>query len=65
MIAGLYFRKGDYIVTRDGFRGFILRRLDYAPSMFEIRLASGVAVYTAEDFTLDPLMQDIPQVSAE
>ena len=44
MIAVLYFRAGDYIVTRDGFRGYILRRLNYAPSLFEVRLASGVTV---------------------
>ena len=65
MIAGLYLRAGDYIVTRDGFRGYILRRLDYAPSLFEVRLASGVTVRSGEDLQPDPLMQDIPTANAE
>jgi hypothetical protein len=65
MIAGLYLRAGDYIVTKDGFRGYILRRLDYAPSLFEVRMASGVTVRSGEDLKPDPLMQDIPQGGAE
>jgi hypothetical protein len=65
MIAGLYFRAGDYIVTRDGFRGYIVKRLDYAPSLFEVRLASGATVRSGEDLNLDPLMQDIPTADAE
>jgi len=59
MIAGLYFRAGDYIITRDGFRGYIVRRLDYAPSLFEVRLASGVMVRSGEDLRHDPLMQEV------
>ena len=65
MIAGLYFQAGDYIVTRDGFRGYILQRLDYAPSLFEVRLASGVTVRSGEDLSFDPIMQDFPTVNAE
>jgi hypothetical protein len=65
VIAGLYFRAGDYIVTRDGFRGYIVKRLDYAPSLFEVRLASGVTVRSGEDLKHDPLMQDFPTANAE
>ena len=52
------FNPRDFIVTKDGFRGIVIKRLDYAPGMYEIRLASGYAVYSSQDFELDPLMQD-------
>lgn len=50
------FKPKDFIVTKDGFRGVVIKRLDYAPSMYEIKLASGYAVYPAEDLEKDPLM---------
>ena len=52
------FNPKDFIVTKDGFRGIVIKRLDYAPGMYEIKLASGYAVYSSQDFELDPLMQD-------
>lgn len=52
------FQPKDYIVTRDGFRGIIIKQLDYAPGMYEIKLASGYAVYNGTDLLLDPLMKD-------
>jgi hypothetical protein len=52
------FNSKDYIVTKDGFRGYVVKRLDYTPNMYEIKLASGYAVYSSQDLELDPLMQD-------
>ena len=50
------YQKGQYIVTKDGFRGYIVKKLDYAISLYEIRLASGYAVYSSQDFEEDSLM---------
>ncbi len=47
------FKPQDFIVTKEGFRGYVLRELDYAPNMYEIRLASGLTVRSAQDLTLD------------
>lgn len=52
------FKPRDYIVTKDGFRGLVIKQLDYAPGMYEIRLSSGYAVYPVEDLLNDPLMAE-------
>lgn len=46
----------DYIVTKDGFRGYVVKRLDYCFDSYEIRLASGYAVYPGQDLEIDRLM---------
>ncbi len=53
------YQKGEYIVTKDGFRGYVVKKLDYASSLYEIRLASGYAVYSSQDFEKDSLMKNI------
>ena len=50
------FNPKDYIVTLDGFRGYVVKRLDYCHNMYEIRLASGLTVRGGEDLKLDELM---------
>lgn len=50
------FKPKDYIVTVDGFRGYVVKRLDYCFNMYEIRLASGLTVRGGEELKLDELM---------
>ena len=50
------FNPADYIVTKDGFRGYVVKRLDYCPNMYEIRLASGLTVRGGEELELDMAM---------
>jgi len=50
------FNPKDYIVTLDGFRGYVVKRLDYCHNMYEIRLASGLTVRGGEELQLDELM---------
>jgi ubiquinone biosynthesis protein Coq4 len=50
------FNPKDYIVTVDGFRGYVVKRLDYCHNMYEIRLTSGLTVRGGEELKLDELM---------
>lgn len=50
------FNPKDYIVTVDGFRGYVVKRLDYCHNSYEIRLASGLTVRGGEELQLDELM---------
>ena len=43
------FNSGDYIVTKDGFRGFVVTPESYCQNAYTIRLASGYAVYSGND----------------
>ena len=52
------FEPKDYIITKDGFRGYVVKRLDYCPNMYEVRLASGLTVRGGQELELDPLMND-------
>ena len=52
------FNSQDYIVTKDGFRGYVVKRLDYCHNMYEIRLAAGLTVRGGEELETDPLMVD-------
>lgn len=52
------FNPKDYIVTKDGFRGYVVKRLDYCNNSYEVRLASGLTVRPGEELELDPLMQE-------
>ena len=40
------FNPKDYIVTKDGFRGYVVQRLDYCHNMYEIRLVAGLTCPT-------------------
>lgn len=51
------FQARDYIVTRDGHRGFVVRRLDRG-DMYEIRTAGGYTMRHADDLKLDELMME-------
>ncbi len=51
------FQARDYIVTRDGHRGFVVRRLDRG-DMYEIRTAGGYTVRHADDLKIDELMME-------
>ena len=50
------FNPKDYIVTTDGFRGYVVKRLDYCNNMYEVRLAGGLTVRGGEELQLDELM---------
>jgi len=50
------FNSGDYIVTKDGFRGFVVTPESYCQNAYTIRLASGYAVYSGKDLEIDLLM---------
>ena len=52
------FNPQDYIVTKDGFRGYVVKRLDYCHNMYEIRLAAGLTVRGGEELQLDELMEN-------
>jgi len=52
------FQPKQFIVTKDGFRGYVVKRLDYCHNMYEIRLASGLTVRGGEELELDPLMEN-------
>ena len=52
------FQPKQYIVTKDGFRGYVVKRLDYCHNMYEIRLASGLTVRGGEELEIDPLMEN-------
>jgi hypothetical protein len=52
------FNPKDYIVTKDGQRGYVVERLDYCVNAYQIRLASGLTIRAGEDLELDPLMAD-------
>ena len=49
------FKPGDYIVTRCGFRGYVIKKIEKT-SLYEIRLASGVTVRSSQDMEHDTLM---------
>lgn len=51
------FQARDYIVTRDGHRGYVVRRLDRG-DMYEIRTAGGYTMRDADDLKLDELMME-------
>ena len=50
------FNSGDYIVTKDGFRGFVVTKESCGKNVYTIRLASGYAVYSGSDLEIDLLM---------
>lgn len=53
------FNSKDYIVTADGFRGYVVKRLDYCNNMYEVRLAGGLTVRNGEELKLDQLMYQL------
>ena len=50
------FNPKDYIVTKDGFRGYVVKRLDYCANAYEVRLPGGLTVRDGEELQLDELM---------
>lgn len=50
------FNSGDYIVTKDGFRGFVVTKESYCENAYTVRLASGYAIYSGSDLEIDLLM---------
>jgi hypothetical protein len=50
------FKSGDYIVTKDGFRGYVVTKESYCENAYTIRLASGYAIYSGNDLEIDLLM---------
>jgi len=51
------FKPGNYIVTIDGFRGYIVKRLEYCHNMYEVRLAGGLTVRGGEEMKIDHIME--------
>ena len=54
------FQPKQFIVTKEGFRGYVVKKLEYCPNMYEVRLASGLTLRGGEDLKVDPLMEDNP-----
>jgi hypothetical protein len=49
------FKIGEYIVTSCGFRGYVVQRIE-GTSLYEIRLAGGITVRSAQELEHDDLM---------
>lgn len=49
------FNPGDYIVTSCGFRGYVIKQIEKT-NFYEVRLAGGVTVRSAQDLEHDALM---------
>lgn len=50
------FNPSDYIVTKDGFRGYVVKKLDYCRNMYEVRLPGGLTIRDGGELELDMLM---------
>jgi hypothetical protein len=51
------FVPGEYIVTKDGHRGYIIEKLGDM-NMYQIRLSSGYTIRSGQDIEHDSLMGD-------
>lgn len=47
------FRPGDYIITSEGVRGYIVDKAEGSKDMYDIRLTSGYIVRSRDDIELD------------
>ncbi len=47
------FKPGDYIITSEGVRGYIIDKADGCEDMYDIRLTSGYTVCSGDDIELD------------
>jgi hypothetical protein len=52
------FVPGEYIVTKDGHRGYIIERVADI-NMYQIRLTSGYTICSEQDIEHDSLMDDV------
>jgi hypothetical protein len=52
------FQPRDFIVTTDGQRGYVTKRIDFVRNSYEVRLASGVEVKLGIELEHDPLMME-------
>jgi hypothetical protein len=52
------FQPKDFIVTTDGQRGYVMKRIDFVRNSYEVRLASGVEVKLGIELELDSLMME-------
>jgi hypothetical protein len=52
-----YFRPGDYIVTKEGLRGYVVDCYDPKEKFYTIRLTSGYINKSVEDLEKDPIME--------
>jgi hypothetical protein len=50
------FLPSDYIVTKDGQRGFVLYELTNAKGYYKVHLTEGYQVYSKKDLQIDELM---------
>ena len=51
------FQPRDYIITRDGYRGIVIRQMDRG-DIYEIKTAGGYTMRDANDLKLDELMME-------
>ena len=51
------FTPGDYIVTNQGLRGYVIHQIDETET-YAVRLASGYTTISEEDLQKDHLMED-------
>jgi hypothetical protein len=52
------FKPGDYIITREGFRGYVVDCYDPKKQFYTIRLTSGYINKPVEDLEKDLIMED-------
>jgi len=52
------FQPKDFIVTKDGQRGFIVHELPNSKGFYKIHLTDGYQVYSEKDLELDPYMME-------
>jgi len=50
------FNPSDYIVTRDGFRGYVVDRLKPESEFYIVRTTSGCTVYNQCELEIDLMM---------
>jgi hypothetical protein len=53
-----YFCAGDYVVTKEGLRGYVVDCNDPKEKFYTIRLTSGYINKSVEDLEKDPIMED-------
>ena len=55
-MVALKFNPGDYIVTSEGLRGYVIHQVDES-NVYAVRLASGYKVVSESDLEKDLIME--------
>lgn len=52
------FKPGQYIVTQEGLRGYVIEKLDYCADSYEVRLAGGYAIRAGKELQIDEIAEN-------